>query len=62
MDDKTLKEIESEILSWPSHAGFRGRPLYKLLSRILTRFGYWHRLPRGNPKLGFKNMKARKGE
>ena len=40
----------------------RQQGLYRVLRDELSLRGYWHKLPRGNPKLGYKNMKERKGE
>lgn len=34
--------------------------LYKVLRDELTTLGYWHKLPRGNPKAGYKKMKENK--
>jgi len=32
----------------------RQHPLYRVLRDELTRLGYWHNRPRGNPAAGYK--------
>ena len=32
--------------------------IYKVLRDALSKRGYWHRLPRGNPKRGWAKAKA----
>jgi len=36
--------------------------VYKVLRDELTAKGYWRRLSRGNPKLGYAKMKAKLGK
>jgi hypothetical protein len=50
-----LNELKEAIQKMKRH-----EPLYKLLRDELTTKGYWHKLPRGNPKLGYQVMKAKK--
>lgn len=52
-----LEELRQAIKNMTRQQG-----IYRVLRDELSLMGYWHKLPRGNPKLGFKNMKARKGE
>jgi len=40
----------------------RDTGLYVVLRDELTALGYWHKLPRGNPKLGYEGMCAVKGK
>lgn len=32
----------------------RQQGIYKVLCSELTKLGYWHKLPRGNPSAGYK--------
>jgi len=38
----------------------RRSKLFRLLKDELSAKGYWHNLPRGNPKKGFQSMKSKK--
>lgn len=38
----------------------RQQGIYKVLRDELTAKGYWHKLPRGNPRKGYDVMKANK--
>jgi hypothetical protein len=37
----------------------RQQGLYKILRDELTTLGYWRKLPRGNPKKGYKIMRIK---
>ena len=54
--------IDKKELAYAIEHMTRQQGIYKVLRDGLMKKGYWHRLPRGNPKLGYKNMKERKGE
>ena len=49
-----LKELAKAIEDMTYQQG-----LYKVLRDGLKKKGYWRSKPRGNPKLGFKVMKAK---
>jgi len=51
-----LKELAIAIENMTRQQG-----IYRVLRDSLTKRGYWHRLPRGNPKLGYQNMKEKTG-
>jgi len=52
-----LKELRVAIQNMTYQQG-----LYKILRDELKAKGYWRSKPRGNPKLGYQNMKSKKGE
>jgi len=58
VDTKTFNDIlRAKIRKMTRDTG-----LYVVLRDELTALGYWHKLPRGNPKLGYEGMCAVKGK
>ena len=58
MDTKTF----NDILRAKIRKMTRDTSLYIVLRDDLTAFGYWHKLPRGNPKLGYECMCEAQGK
>jgi len=52
-----LEELTEAIRNMTYQQG-----LYRVLRDELTAKGYWHMLPRGNPRKGYDVMKAHKKE
>jgi len=52
--DIDLKELRQAIQKMTYQQG-----IYKVLRDELTAKGYWHKLPRGNPRKGYQVMKER---
>jgi hypothetical protein len=50
-----LKELRQAIRDMTRQQG-----IYKVLRDELIAKGYWHKLPRGNPRKGYEVMKQRK--
>jgi protein associated with RNAse G/E len=50
-----LNELRQSIRKMTYQQG-----LYRVLRDELTSLGYWHKLPRGNPSAGYKEMKAKR--
>jgi hypothetical protein len=51
-----LEELRQAISNMTYQQG-----IYRVLRDELTRKGYWHPLPRGNPSAGYKKMIGKKG-
>jgi hypothetical protein len=49
-----LKELRQAVKDMTRQQG-----IYEVLRDELTVLGYWHKLPRGNPKKGYQIMKER---
>lgn len=49
-----LKKLRQAIRNMKRNQG-----IFKVLRDELRKLGYWHNLPRGNPSLGYKEMRKK---